>query len=67
MIVSKLLQEELNSDRILAQAFEKFPSSKQYEFLEYIETAKREETKRARILKIKPMILQEIGLNAKYR
>ncbi len=67
VIVSKLLQEEFNADRILAQAFEKFSSSKKYEFLEYIETAKREESKRARILKIKPMILQQIGLNDKYR
>ncbi len=66
-IVSKMLQEEFNTDTILAQAFEKFSSSKQYEFLEYIETAKREETKRARILKIKPMILQHISLNDKYR
>jgi uncharacterized protein YdeI (YjbR/CyaY-like superfamily) len=34
----------INTDPNLAQAFEKFSSSKQYEFLEYIETAKREET-----------------------
>ena len=66
-IFSELLQKELDADVDLRDAFQKFSPYKQYEFLEYIETAKREETKRARILKIKPLILQQIGLNDKYR
>lgn len=67
LIVSELLQKELDADANLADAFLKFTPYKQYEFLEYIETAKREETKRSRIEKIKPMILENIGLNDKYR
>ncbi|WP_348810840.1 YdeI/OmpD-associated family protein [Flavobacterium maritimum] len=67
VIVSELFQKELDSDLLLAEAFHKFTPYKQKEFLEYIETAKREETKRSRIEKIKPMILENIGLNDKYR
>jgi uncharacterized protein YdeI (YjbR/CyaY-like superfamily) len=67
IIVSELLQKELDAYSNLAEAFLKFPSYKQKEFLEYIETAKREETKRSRIEKIKPMLLQNIGLNDKYK
>jgi uncharacterized protein YdeI (YjbR/CyaY-like superfamily) len=66
-IISPLLQKELDADSLLAAAFKAFTPYKQYEFLEYIETAKREETKRTRIEKIKPMILNSIGLNDKYR
>ena len=67
VILSELFQKELDSDLLLAEAFHKFTPYKQKEFLEYIETAKREETKRSRIEKIKPMILEHIGLNDKYR
>ncbi len=66
-IVSELFQKELDADMNLAEAFLKFSPYKQKEFLEYIETAKREETKRSRIEKIKPMLLANIGLNDKYR
>lgn len=66
-IVSELFQKELDTDANLADAFLKFSPYKQYEFLEYIETAKREETKRSRIEKIQPMIKENIGLNDKYR
>lgn len=67
LIVSEFLQKELDADENLANAFLKFSPYKQYEFLEYIETAKREDTKRSRIEKIKPMIKENIGLNDKYR
>jgi uncharacterized protein YdeI (YjbR/CyaY-like superfamily) len=67
IIVSELLQKELDADSNLAEAFLKFPPYKQKEFLEYIETAKREETKRSRIEKIRPMLIQNIGLNDKYK
>jgi uncharacterized protein YdeI (YjbR/CyaY-like superfamily) len=66
-IVSELFQKELDTDANLAEAFLKFSPYKQYEFLEYIETAKRIETKLSRIEKIKPMIIESIGLNDKYR
>lgn len=66
-IVSDFLNKELEQNITLAEAFKKIPLYKQHEFLEYIETAKREETKRSRIEKIKPMILKNIGLNDKYK
>ena len=66
-ILSEFFQKELNANPELAAAFQKFSAYKQYEFLEYIESAKREETKRSRIEKIIPMILDKIGLNDKYR
>ena len=65
--IPELFQKELDLDKDLAEAFLKFSSYKQKEFLEYIVEAKREETKRSRIEKIKPMILENIGFNAKYR
>jgi uncharacterized protein YdeI (YjbR/CyaY-like superfamily) len=63
----EIFQNELDLDKNLAEAFLKFSPYKQKEFLEYIVEAKREETKRSRIEKIKPMILENIGLNDKYR
>ena len=67
VIIPTLFQNELNSDNDLKETFLKFSPYKQKEFIEYIETAKREETKLSRIEKIKPMILNNIGLNDKYR
>ena len=66
-IVSELLQKEMDKNSALAEAFQKFAPYKQYEFLEYIETAKQEKTKLTRIEKVIPMILDNIGLNDKYR
>ena len=67
IVIPELLQKELHSDINLQNAFSKFSPFKQKEFIEYIETAIREETKHSRIEKIKPMILDLIGLNDKYR
>ena len=66
-IISELLEKEMSQNPALAEAFQKFSPYKQYEFLEYIETAKQEKTKLSRIEKIIPMILENIGLNDKYR
>ncbi len=67
ILISKELQLELESDNSLAEAFQKFSLAKQREFHEYIEEAKREATKLARIEKIKPLILENKGLNDKYK
>jgi len=67
VIISGFFEKELGANTNLAEAFQKFPPYKQNEFLEYIETAKREETKLSRMAKIKPMILENIGLNDKHR
>ncbi|MGQ7946956.1 YdeI/OmpD-associated family protein [Flavobacterium sp. WC2509] len=67
IVIPELLQKELDDNMQLNDSFLQFSPYKQKEFIEYIETAKREETKRSRIEKIKPMILENIGLNDKYR
>lgn len=66
-IISDFFQQQLDNEKALATAFSNFSPFKQREFLEYIDTAKREETKISRMEKIKPMILENIGLNDKYR
>jgi len=66
-LVSEFLQKELDNNPTLAEAFLLFSPYKQREFLEYVESAKRDETKISRIEKIIPMILENIGLNDKYR
>lgn len=67
VIICEFFANELKNDSEFAIAFEKFSPFKQKEFLEYIATAKQEKTKISRMEKIKPMILQNIGLNDKYR
>jgi uncharacterized protein YdeI (YjbR/CyaY-like superfamily) len=67
VIVSDFFKNELASDKALAAAFDNFSPYRQKEFLEYIDTAKQEKTKIDRMQKIKPMILENIGLNDKYR
>lgn len=66
-IHSDLLNEALNLNDNLKNAFNGFTPYKQREFIEYIETAKQEKTKLTRLEKIKPMILSNTGLNDKYR
>lgn len=66
-ITSGLIQSELELHPELNTAFHKLSPYKQREYAEYIEDAKRHETKLARMEKIKPMILHGIGLNDKYK
>ncbi len=61
--IPSVLGASLQSDRKLNVAFEHLTPFKQKEYAEYIETAKREQTKIERMEKIKPMILQGVGLN----
>lgn len=65
--IPERLQAELDTSPAFAEAFAKFSPYKQKEFAEQIETAKQEKTILARLEKIKPLILQGIGLNDKYR
>lgn len=67
MLPSDFFTNELQKDKKLVTAFELFSPYKQKEFIEYIDTAKQEKTKIDRFEKIKPMILQNKGLNDKYR
>lgn len=65
--IPELLLKELNENQELKISFEVFSLSKQREFTEYIDSAKREATKISRLQKIIPMILENVGLNDKYR
>ncbi len=65
--IPEILQNELDDDIIFKQAFEKLTAGKQKEYNLYIEEAKQEKTKISRLEKIKPMIMQGIGLNDKYK
>lgn len=58
---------QLEQDRDLSTAFEQFTPYKQKEFWEYMATAKQEKTKITRFDKIKSLILEQRGLNDKYR
>lgn len=66
-VVSELFNKELARDKLLAEAFNKFSPARQNEFLEHIESAKKEETKFSRIEKTKLLILENKGLNDKYK
>lgn len=66
-IIPELLQKTFNASPEMAANFKNFTSFKQREFIEYIEEAKREETKLSRLEKIKPLILEGRGLNDRYR
>jgi uncharacterized protein YdeI (YjbR/CyaY-like superfamily) len=66
-IFSDFFQKELGADLELKKGFEKLTPGRQREYVEHIETAKREETKIARMEKIKPMIFSGLGLHDKYK
>lgn len=67
LIIPKELKELLNKNVKLNAIFDSLKLTKKREFAEYISNAKREETKKSRLEKIIPMILNNIGLNDKYR
>ena len=67
LIIPIELQEALDKNSILANHFESMSLTNKRDFAEYILTAKRTVTKKKRIDKIIPMILQNIGLNDKYK
>ena len=61
------LQNEFNNNNKLFERFNTLTPYKQREYFEYIASAKREATKLNRLEKIKPMLLNGIGLHDKYR
>jgi uncharacterized protein YdeI (YjbR/CyaY-like superfamily) len=66
-VISEYFQAQLDLDAELATGFSTLSGFKQREFIEYIDAAKREETKAARMEKIIPLMKSGIGLNDKYR
>lgn len=65
--IPDLLQNEFNQDKNLKSAFEKLSPGKQKDYILHIDEAKQEKTKLARIEKIKPIILEGMGLHDKYK
>ncbi|MGB5418599.1 YdeI/OmpD-associated family protein [Algibacter sp.] len=67
IILPNELKAILDSNKVLQIAFKNLSPSKQREYCEYIDTAKRDATKQTRLEKITPMILQGTGLHDKYK
>jgi uncharacterized protein YdeI (YjbR/CyaY-like superfamily) len=67
VVVPTELQKELNTNSALKEAFKTLSPSKQREYCEYIDSAKREATKLSRLEKITPMIIKGAGLHDKYK
>ncbi|MFD2823963.1 YdeI family protein [Lacinutrix iliipiscaria] len=67
VIIPPELQKNFESNTSFHDAFKALTPGKQREYCEHIESAKREATKYARLDKIKPMILQGVGLHDKYK
>jgi uncharacterized protein YdeI (YjbR/CyaY-like superfamily) len=65
--IPKELKDTFKSNAPLRDAFNSLTPYKQREYAEYIDTAKRAETKQTRLEKITPMVLKGIGLNDKYK
>ena len=63
----EFLSSALEENEKLKAAFEKLTPYKQKEYMEHIETAKREETKKTRLEKMKSLIMQGVGLNDQYK
>jgi uncharacterized protein YdeI (YjbR/CyaY-like superfamily) len=66
-VISAELNSALKKDLLLSEKFNALSKAKQNEYAEYINEAKRDETKRKRIDKIIPMVKQGSGLNDKYK
>lgn len=67
VVIPEELLERLKQDQNLKDSFKSLTPGKQREYAEYVESAKRLETKLSRLEKIIPMINQGIGLNDKYK
>lgn len=67
LLIPDLLANAFKSDSQLESCFSSLTLGKQRDYAEYIDTAKRDETKQSRLEKIIPMIKSGIGLNDKYQ
>jgi uncharacterized protein YdeI (YjbR/CyaY-like superfamily) len=67
LIIPDLLKEVLASNPELSEKFDTLSLSCKREYTEYIGEAKKEETRLRRLEKIVPMILDQKGLNDRYR
>jgi uncharacterized protein YdeI (YjbR/CyaY-like superfamily) len=62
-----ILKTALASDQLFYNCFNKLTPGKRREYQDYIDSAKKEQTKQSRLEKITPMVMQGIGLNDKYK
>lgn len=67
LVMPEELDQAFRSNPSLKESFEALSLGKKREYAEYIGSAKREETRRQRLQKVIPMILEGIGLNDKYK
>jgi uncharacterized protein YdeI (YjbR/CyaY-like superfamily) len=67
VIIPDELKLALEEDSELENCFKRFTIGKQREFAEYIASAKQSETRLARVQKVIPLILENTGLNDKFR
>lgn len=67
LVIPEELAEALKKNKKAAKLFEAMSLSKKRDYAEHISKAKRAETKEKRITKIIPMILENKGLNDKYK
>lgn len=61
------LSHFLEKNKMLRKSFYKLTPGRQKEYAEYIENAKKEQTKKNRLKKISPMIIKGKGLNDNYK
>ena len=67
VVIPDELNQALQEDSELENCFKRFTSGKQREFVGFVASAKQSETRLARVQKVIPLILENIGLNDKYR
>ena len=67
LVMPEELERAFRKDPSLKDSFEALSPSKRREYAEYVGLAKLEETRRQRLEKVLPLILEGIGLNDKYR
>jgi len=65
--IQEELQAAFHRDPALKDAFDALSLTIKRDFAEYVDSAKREETRKQRLEKVIPMILEGIGLNDKYK
>jgi uncharacterized protein YdeI (YjbR/CyaY-like superfamily) len=61
LVIPSLLLEHFQKNSLLEEKFKSFTKFKQREFIEYVNSAKKEETKIKRIEKISELISDGIG------
>ncbi len=65
--VGGILKNALDEDNQLQSAFNSLTPGKRKEYIEYIDEAKQDKTKHARLQKITPLILEGKGLHDQYK